>query len=107
MGDMGNLFYLTFGQQYAREAHPTAGWIHPDGYVTIDAPDEATARTFAHAWTCGGRFCDLYAEDSEWAPPRYNHAWGEPGYPRGELARLLVETAASRPGELKVTEEQS
>ena len=38
---MGN-FYITFGQQYRYEEHPTGG--HPDGWFLIRAENESEAR---------------------------------------------------------------
>ena len=37
-------FYVTFGQQYPREPHPTFGKAHRDGWVEIEADDEMAAR---------------------------------------------------------------
>lgn len=38
-------FNVTFGVQYSREPHPTLGIIHPNGYVSIIAEDEESARS--------------------------------------------------------------
>lgn len=71
-------FLLTFGQQYARDLHPTFDLAHPDGWVTIVAEDYRTARkcaveNFERWWS------DLYpAEDVTFA-----HL-----FPRGEIARF-------------------
>lgn len=49
-------FYVTFGQKYREEPHPTHGeLIHPDGYVVIHAEDYGKARriaftAFGDAW---------------------------------------------------------
>jgi hypothetical protein len=37
-------FYVTFGQQYLRELHPTCEVAHPDGYVEVVAWNELRAR---------------------------------------------------------------
>jgi hypothetical protein len=51
-------FYVTFGQQYRHEAHPTFPKAHPDGWVTVVAADELAARSLAverlgTAWSSG------------------------------------------------------
>jgi hypothetical protein len=71
-------FYITFGCQYAREPHPTYPDAHPDGYVTIIAPDERTARGAAFA-AFGQAWSMIYTE-----PPEPYFA------PRGELTRLVA-----------------
>jgi hypothetical protein len=40
-------FRITFGQRYRTETHPLLGLAHPDGWVTIEAPDYDTARAWA------------------------------------------------------------
>lgn len=40
-------FYLTFGVQYRHTPHPYWNGAHPDGWVLIQAPDEAAARKLA------------------------------------------------------------
>lgn len=37
-------FNVTFGLKYSREPHPKLGIIHPNGYVSIIAEDEESAR---------------------------------------------------------------
>jgi hypothetical protein len=37
-------FYVTFGQQYAREPHPTCPGAHPDGWLQVEAGTEDAAR---------------------------------------------------------------
>lgn len=73
-------FRVTWGQRYAREAHPTFAKAHPDGWLTIVAPDEHAARDVAidhlgAAWS----FLYVTAE--------LDAAWDE-YFPRGELARI-------------------
>jgi hypothetical protein len=79
-------FYLTFGGQYAHTEHPTWEGIHPDGWITVVAPDFRTARTlvvdlFGTAWS------DLYGEDT--FEPRH--------FPRGELLCITIETRKGPP----------
>lgn len=50
-------FYVTFGEMYRTTEHPYFTNAHPDGYLTIDAPDELAARHAAIArignhWAC-------------------------------------------------------
>ena len=50
-------FYVTFGQRYRREAHPTDKRIHPDGVVAIKASTMEEAReqafsVFGRNWSC-------------------------------------------------------
>ena len=54
-------YYITFGSQYAREPHPHLD-IHPDGYVTIIAPDRESARQKAFELT-NGRFSFMYGDE--------------------------------------------
>lgn len=55
-------FYLTFGQKYRFEDHPTFSEAHPDGYVLIRAESKIHSReiafiAFNDAWAF------LYSED--------------------------------------------
>lgn len=51
------LWAFTFGVQYADEPHPSGyEWVHPDGVVLIEAPNEPAARQimvayFGTAWS--------------------------------------------------------
>jgi hypothetical protein len=71
-------FYVTFGQRYAREPHPTFPAAHPDGYVVIVAPSEPIARAAAFS-AFGTAWAFIYERPPE---PRFA--------PRGELARLVA-----------------
>ena len=53
-------FYLTFGQQYRREEHPSGHSVHPDGYVEILAHTEGAAREKAFA-TFGPHWFTVYS----------------------------------------------
>lgn len=68
-------FYVTFGIKYAREPHPTFAAAHPDGWVTIEAPDEIAARTVAFE-RLGIYFAFIYYDAPDGCL-----------FPRGELAR--------------------
>lgn len=70
--------FVTFGSQYAREPHPRLPFAHPDGYLTIEAPDYRTARGIAMSMT-GGAFCTDYLERPS-----------DIQFQRGELARVIV-----------------
>ncbi len=70
--------YVTFGVQYAQEPHPRLPFVHPDGYLTVEAPDYHTALVTAFALT-GGAHCSDYVERPS-----------ERGFRRGELARIIV-----------------
>lgn len=70
-------FYITFGQKYRSEQHPTFSPAHPDGWVTIDAIDEDKAREIAFR-ELGSRWSGIYT-DSNFTPSYY---------PRGELIRF-------------------
>ena len=52
------IFHATFGVKYAHEPHPSGfnDEVHPDGYITIEAPDEMSARKFMMA-----RYDNAYA----------------------------------------------
>ncbi len=77
---MSKTIYVTFGVQYSREAHPRLWFAHPDGYLTVEAPDDSSARDAAFALTGGAHCTDYPDPPSEWCP-------------RGELARLIVHDA--------------
>ena len=74
-------FYLTFGQRYNQEEHPTFINAHPDGYVRIEAPDKESARKRAFE-IFSTHWAFLYAEEGIWDPSRY---------PRGEILHLSTE----------------
>lgn len=44
---MSENFYITFGQKYRRETHPSGYDISPDGVVQVVAPNYETARDIA------------------------------------------------------------
>ena len=71
-------FYITFGQKYRDEPHPTHGdIIHPDGYVVIHAEDYEKARRIAFT-TFGDAWARCYDESDL-----------DPGYfPRGVLFEI-------------------
>lgn len=73
-------YTLTFGQRYARDTHPRFAAAHPDGYVTIVAPDWSSARHLAFC-RYGGSWAALY--DSDNFPDR------DELHPLGELDRLF------------------
>lgn len=78
---MTTQIYVTFGVQYARTPHPRLSFAHPDGYLSVEAPDYETARRTAVQIT-GGAFAFDYAERPS-----------DITYPRGELARIVVHDA--------------
>jgi hypothetical protein len=57
-------FYVTFGQQYCREPHPTLPTAHPDGWVTVVAADELAARRLAVEWL-GTAWSSIYDEEPD------------------------------------------
>jgi hypothetical protein len=54
-------FYVTFGQRYRREPHPSGHLIHPDSYVKVEARGwrEAEARVLE---VFGQHYAFLYDE---------------------------------------------
>jgi hypothetical protein len=77
-------FRVTFGQRYAREAHPVLGReAHPDGWLTVVADDYETARALV-VRELGTAWANLYPLGSmtrdEWAK------W----FPRGEVGRITA-----------------
>lgn len=76
--------YITFGQKYAREAHPVDGRAHPDGWFEYVADTYAEALAAARRHLLGddghGNQVALFAFDYEDRP-------SEEFYPRGCLAR--------------------
>lgn len=81
---MSSTIFVTFGTKYAHEPHPTLPFAHPDGYLTIEAPDYGTARGIAMAMT-GGAFGTDYLERPS-----------DITYQRGELARVIVHDAIAQ-----------
>lgn len=73
-----NEYYVTFGDMYRYEPHPS-GWPHPDGYLTIVAPDYDTARAKAFE-VLGSQFAFMYKK-----LPNGDY------FPLGELMRITVE----------------
>jgi hypothetical protein len=76
-------FFVTFGSQYSVEPHPTHRTIHPDGYLTVEAETEMSARrllanTFADKWSM------VYTRDEFFKSPEDVSRW----YPRGEIGQL-------------------
>ena len=71
-------YRLTFGVQYAHEPHPAWDGAHPDGWVAIEAPDEAAARELA-ATALGSAWAFLYGP---------GEGLVESYHPRGEIGRL-------------------
>jgi hypothetical protein len=64
-------FYVTFGQQYPREPHPTFGGAHRDGVVVLRAISMDEARTRA-VNVLGTAWSGIYEEgDQAWAPHMY------------------------------------
>jgi hypothetical protein len=59
-------FYVTFGQQYHHEPHPTFPKAHPDGWVTVVAADELAARRLAVEWL-GTAWSSIYDEEPDLA----------------------------------------
>jgi hypothetical protein len=70
-------FYVTFGQQYPREPHPTFPEAHRDGWATIVAESVAGAREIA-VRELGRHWAFIYAEGE--IDKSY--------YPAGELERF-------------------
>lgn len=70
-------FYITFGQQYAREPHPKVKYAHPDGWLTVEADNHEQARKKAFE-EVGLHFATSYSEDD------FEPDW----FPRGELHRI-------------------
>lgn len=81
-----SLYYVTFGQKYAHEDHPRIPTAHPDGWLTIEAPDEETARDKAFELT-DGAFAFMYDKQPDILV-----------YPRGEVCRV----SASKPEALEL-----
>ncbi len=75
-------YYVTFGQQYAREFHPledegTVSVIHPDGFAVVEANSLDDARKLAFK-TLGVLWAFIYAAG----------AFHPALYPMGELFRI-------------------
>jgi hypothetical protein len=72
-------YRVTFGQKYRRDPHPTYRKAHPDGWLTIVAPDEVAARNVAVS-RLGRAWAFMYAPEN----------WDPKWYPLGELDRIEV-----------------
>ena len=75
-------YRVTFGQQYRRDPHPHLRVAHPDGWLTILAPDEEAARRQAFALL--DRAWSMMYDHTEWGTD-----WDEL-YPQGELLRVAA-----------------
>jgi len=72
-------FIGTFGVKYSSEPHPSGHLVHPDGYVTLEAPDANAANRMMHFhYTAAFAFVKS-VEDFD--PTRY---------PMGELTRIVM-----------------
>jgi hypothetical protein len=89
------IFAGTFGQRYRRKVHPAGSWVHPDGYVVIEALDEKTAREIMFV-SFGDQWATLYTWE------RFCAACGSASvfelFPRGELCRIIREVATDESG---------
>lgn len=89
-------FRVTFGCRYAREQHPYLESAHPDGWVTVWAYDEISARRIA-ATALGMFWSAVYrvsAVGTDWS-----------GYPLGELAVLNPQDMPARERHLRLIDE--
>lgn len=77
-----SIYYVTFGSQYSYEPHPSGDWVHPDGYLAIEASTYDLARERAFEIT-DGKFAFMYDKEPE-----------AQFYPRGELLRVAVQEVA-------------
>jgi hypothetical protein len=80
-------WYLTFGQRYAREEHPTFPKAHPDGYVVIEADLYEDARGKAIE-EVGLFWADLYSEEDFFSE---DDLFGDTMFPLGEIAHFKVD----------------
>lgn len=56
--------YVTVGQKYRQEAHPKAGWIHPDGVLLVEGEDNSMRESRHRAFEALGEFWSgIYEED--------------------------------------------
>lgn len=85
---------VTFGQQYAREAHPRVSWAHPNGWFEIEVvgvDDEARAATIARelAFDTLGLSWAFDYTPAQWERDAVHTraSW----YPFGVLARVTVD----------------
>jgi hypothetical protein len=69
-------YRVTFGFRYAREPHPTFPAADPNGWLTVMAPDEETARALVVA-RIGRAWAFMYPAER----------MSESYYPRGEICR--------------------
>ncbi len=72
-------YYLTFGQKYRREEHPSGKHVHPDGYVVIVAEDYHAARDIVE---------QLYGR--HWADLQTEETFDATYYPRCKLLEITV-----------------
>ena len=71
-------FYVTFGQRYAREQHPTMLGAHPNGWVVVEADDMTDARVLVVQYL-GTAWSNIYRDDNT---PTISE------FPRGPIGRL-------------------
>jgi len=72
-------YYVTFGQRYREEPHPTHSSAHPDSYAMISAPTMEVARAEAFN-QFGSAWAFIYSED-DFTPREY---------PRGAMLKVKV-----------------
>jgi len=71
-------YYISFGTKYAFEPHPLE-WVHPDGYLRIDAPSYEIARSYAMQLT-DDKFAFMYDKRPE-----------SIYFPLGEIAHVVID----------------
>lgn len=71
-------YAITFGVKYHREVHPKLGQVDPNGFIVIEAPDEASARKVARSYT-DNLYAFIYPRDEI----------NESFFPHGETDRWL------------------
>ncbi len=86
-------YYLTFGQKYRREEHPSGKHVHPDGYVVIVAEDYHAARDIVEQ-LYGRHWADLRQRSPRSAgPPSCTGGTGRTCRPRRPLTRPTTHDA--------------
>lgn len=78
-------FYVTFGQQYPREPHPTFPAAHHDGWIEVQAEDETVARGYV-VGRLGQQWSGIYNDGDD---------LGRHLYPLGALAAWEVPPAVA------------
>jgi hypothetical protein len=90
-------FRVTFGLHHEQVPHPNCGWVHPGGWLTIEAPNEELARegaliTVGRTDPDNPRSAPAFAFIYDMSKPENTGSMWE-AFTRGELMRVVYSSS--------------